>query len=81
MEASTFHILTITILQNPFQVEIAINNVEVDLQMKLGVAGEAFFVERASMKESIPLNLATSPLPSSSNLLDFQFSHVSGDSV
>ncbi|XP_057309060.1 phosphatidate phosphatase LPIN3-like [Hydractinia symbiolongicarpus] len=56
-------------------VEIAINNVEVDLQMKLGVAGEAFFVERASMKESIPLNLATSPLPSSSNLLDFQFSH------
>ena len=45
--------------------EIAINDEEVDLQMKLGQAGEAFFVEQVwSQAENVPYNLATSPIPS-----------------
>lgn len=53
--------------------EIAINDVEVDLQMKLGAAGEAFFVEEVLSEENVPYNLATSPIPSSSYLLDNKF--------
>lgn len=49
-------------------VEIAINDEEVDLQMKLGRAGEAFFVEKLWSRENIPYNLATSPIPSSNFL-------------
>jgi Uncharacterized protein involved in plasmid maintenance len=45
-------------------VEIAINDEEVDLQMKLGRAGEAFFVEQVLFQENVPYNLATSPIPS-----------------
>lgn len=55
------------------QVEISVNDVEVDLQMKLGQAGEAFFVEAAARKESVPYNLATSPIPSVSYLDKFHF--------
>ena len=57
-----------------FQVEIAINEEEVDIQMKLGQAGEAFFVEKVKeRREVVPYNLATSPIPSAAFLSNEQF--------
>ena len=56
--------------------EISINDEEVDLQMKLGQAGEAFFVEKIAPSfegSNVPYNLATSPIPSSTFLNDEQF--------
>lgn len=45
--------------------------------MKLGQAGEAFFVEKVkSRKEDVPYNLATSPIPSSTFLTDDQFNFM-----
>ncbi|XP_066916021.1 phosphatidate phosphatase LPIN2-like [Clytia hemisphaerica] len=57
-------------------VEISINDEEVDIQMKLGQAGEAFFVEKIASSpdgDIVPYNLATSPIPSSTFLTDEQF--------
>ncbi|XP_044296191.1 phosphatidate phosphatase LPIN3 isoform X2 [Varanus komodoensis] len=46
-------------------VDIEINGEPVNLQMKLGENGEAFFVEESEeQKESIPYSLCTSPIPS-----------------
>ncbi|KAH8402112.1 hypothetical protein KR009_009839 [Drosophila setifemur] len=48
-------------------VDIEINGAPVDIQMKLGDSGEAFFVEECleDEDEELPANLATSPIPSS----------------
>ncbi|XP_054836232.1 phosphatidate phosphatase LPIN3 isoform X2 [Eublepharis macularius] len=49
-------------------VDIEINGEPVDLRMKLGDNGEAFFVEESEgKKESIPLSLCTSPIPPEKN--------------
>uniref|UniRef100_A0A1A9WP08 phosphatidate phosphatase n=1 Tax=Glossina brevipalpis TaxID=37001 RepID=A0A1A9WP08_9MUSC len=47
-------------------VDIEINGESVDIHMKLGDSGEAFFVEECSEEdvEELPENLATSPIPS-----------------
>lgn len=47
-------------------VDIEINGEPVDIHMKLGESGEAFFVEECPEEEieELPDNLATSPLPS-----------------
>ncbi|XP_041361704.1 phosphatidate phosphatase LPIN2-like isoform X2 [Gigantopelta aegis] len=51
-------------------VDIEINGEPVDLQMKLGEAGEAFFVEEiVESFEEVPPYLATSPIPSTSVLM------------
>ncbi|KAH8291115.1 hypothetical protein KR054_008825 [Drosophila jambulina] len=48
-------------------VDIEINGAPVDIQMKLGDSGEAFFVEECQEDEDeeLPANLATSPIPNS----------------
>ncbi|XP_070070200.1 phosphatidate phosphatase LPIN3 isoform X3 [Drosophila takahashii] len=48
-------------------VDIEINGAPVDIQMKLGDSGEAFFVEECleDEDEPLPANLATSPIPNS----------------
>ncbi|XP_060657060.1 phosphatidate phosphatase LPIN3 isoform X4 [Drosophila nasuta] len=48
-------------------VDIEINGTPVDIQMKLGDSGEAFFVEECPEDdgEELPENLATSPIPKS----------------
>ncbi|XP_037717927.1 phosphatidate phosphatase LPIN2 isoform X3 [Drosophila subpulchrella] len=48
-------------------VDIEINGTPVDIQMKLGDSGEAFFVEEflEDEDEELPANLATSPIPNS----------------
>ncbi|KAI8486865.1 Lipin-3 [Branchiostoma belcheri] len=45
-------------------VDITINGQNVGLQMKLGEAGEAFFVQESSDGSVVPFYLATSPIPS-----------------
>ncbi|KAL7070112.1 hypothetical protein ACQ4LE_010175 [Meloidogyne hapla] len=44
-------------------VDIQINNEEIDLKMKLGENGVAFFVEKPSDETELPSHLETSPLP------------------
>lgn len=50
-----------------FQVDIEVNGEPVDIHMKLGESGEAFFVEECAEDdlELLPANMATSPLPTS----------------
>lgn len=48
-----------------FQVDIEINGDPVDIHMKLGESGEAFFVQELEASEIINPLLGTSPLPSS----------------
>nr|XP_022310226.1 phosphatidate phosphatase LPIN3-like isoform X2 [Crassostrea virginica] len=52
-------------------VDIEINGEPVDIHMKLGESGEAFFVEELPEEEheDFPAYLATSPLPSTSDLM------------
>ncbi|XP_078590100.1 phosphatidate phosphatase LPIN1-like isoform X2 [Branchiostoma floridae x Branchiostoma japonicum] len=45
-------------------VDVTINGQNVGLQMKLGEAGEAFFVQESSDGSLVPFYLATSPIPS-----------------
>ena len=52
-----------------FKVDISINGKDVDLHMKLGDAGEAFFVEEC-LEENFPNELATSPIPSFQSFMD-----------
>jgi phosphatidate phosphatase LPIN len=49
------------------QVDIEINGEPVDIHMKLGESGEAFFVEECTEGELevLPHHMATSPIPSS----------------
>ena len=51
-----------------FKVDISVNDQDVDLHMKLGDAGEAFFVQECP-EESVPTELATSPIPSMDDLM------------
>ena len=48
-------------------VDIEINGQPIGIQMKLGEAGEAFFVEECTKNDldDLPGNLATSPIPTS----------------
>ncbi|KAK3088821.1 hypothetical protein FSP39_024180 [Pinctada imbricata] len=54
------------------RVDIEINGKPVDLQMKLGESGEAFFVTELEDEEDddVESYLATSPIPSSANLME-----------
>lgn len=54
------------------QVDIEINGDPVDIHMKLGESGEAFFVEECSEGdlEELP-HMATSPIPSS-EMINFE---------
>ncbi|XP_028405864.1 phosphatidate phosphatase LPIN2-like [Dendronephthya gigantea] len=49
-------------------VDISINDEPVDLHMKLGEGGEAFFVEPCA-SEDVPLHLCTSPIPDVESLM------------
>lgn len=51
------------------KVDISINGRDIDLHMKLGDAGEAFFVEECT-EDDFPTELATSPIPSFEKLMD-----------
>uniref|UniRef100_A0A0N5AHA1 LNS2 domain-containing protein n=1 Tax=Syphacia muris TaxID=451379 RepID=A0A0N5AHA1_9BILA len=51
---------------NEKYVDITINGEEIDLKMKLGENGVAFFVEKASVEDNVPEYLATSPIPGTS---------------
>uniref|UniRef100_A0A3Q3RG74 phosphatidate phosphatase n=2 Tax=Mastacembelus armatus TaxID=205130 RepID=A0A3Q3RG74_9TELE len=51
-------------------IDIEVNGEPVDLHMKLGDNGEAFFVQEAEQQNQIvPAHLATSPIPTESHLL------------
>ncbi|KAI1901395.1 hypothetical protein AGOR_G00034000 [Albula goreensis] len=45
-------------------IDIEVNGVPVDLHMKLGDSGEAFFVQETEEEKIVPAFLATSPIPS-----------------
>ncbi|GFO22728.1 phosphatidate phosphatase lpin2 [Plakobranchus ocellatus] len=53
-------------------VDIEINGEPIDLHMKLGEAGEAFFVQEieSEEEEDVPAYLATSPLPDSESIME-----------
>lgn len=57
--------MLITSLTSFIQVDIEVNGEPVDIHMKLGESGEAFFVEECPEDdiEQLPANMATSPLP------------------
>jgi phosphatidate phosphatase LPIN len=50
------------------KVDISINDEPVDLHMKLGEGGEAFFVEPCE-SEDVPHYLCTSPIPDAESLM------------
>lgn len=52
--------------------DIEVNGEPVDIHMKLGDSGEAFFVEEIAEDDQtcLPENLATSPIPTSQFLYD-----------
>lgn len=54
------------------QVDIEVNGEPVDIHMKLGDSGEAFFVEEIAEDDAatVPDNLATSPIPTSQFLYE-----------
>uniref|UniRef100_A0A2M4A369 phosphatidate phosphatase n=2 Tax=Anopheles triannulatus TaxID=58253 RepID=A0A2M4A369_9DIPT len=53
-------------------VDIELNGEPVELQMKLGDSGEAFFVEECDEDDSeVPAHMATSPIPSHSYLTNY----------
>uniref|UniRef100_A0A182MER6 phosphatidate phosphatase n=1 Tax=Anopheles culicifacies TaxID=139723 RepID=A0A182MER6_9DIPT len=54
-------------------VDIEVNGESVELQMKLGESGEAFFVEECAEDDSeVPAHMATSPIPSHSYLSNYE---------
>ena len=61
------------------QVDIEINGEPVELQMKLGDAGEAFFVEE--VENDLPDSLCTSPIPSAETLEDIRKDRVTSHEV
>uniref|UniRef100_A0A182P3I9 phosphatidate phosphatase n=1 Tax=Anopheles epiroticus TaxID=199890 RepID=A0A182P3I9_9DIPT len=61
-------------------VDIEVNGEPVDLQMKLGESGEAFFVEECAEDDSeVPAHMATSPIPSHSYLSNYEESVKQND--
>ena len=61
------------------QVDIEINGEPVELQMKLGDAGEAFFVEE--VENDLSDSLLTSPISSSERLKDVKKDHDASHEV
>ncbi|XP_058053375.1 phosphatidate phosphatase LPIN2 [Anopheles bellator] len=60
-------------------VDIELNGESVELQMKLGESGEAFFVEECDDDDSeVPAHMATSPIPSHSYLSNYEGDGGSG---
>ncbi|ESP03369.1 hypothetical protein LOTGIDRAFT_171454 [Lottia gigantea] len=57
-------------------VDIEINGIPADIHMKLGEAGEAFFVQEVD--EEVPPHLATSPIPSSLELMEEGIKEMKG---
>ncbi|XP_057712476.1 phosphatidate phosphatase LPIN2 isoform X2 [Corythoichthys intestinalis] len=57
-------------------IDIEVNGEPVELQMKLGDNGEAFFVQETEQQNLVPAHLATSPIPTESHL--FWISEVEG---
>ncbi|KAG8442144.1 hypothetical protein GDO86_011080 [Hymenochirus boettgeri] len=58
-------------------IDIEINGVQVDLHMKLGDNGEAFFVQETEEEnEEVPAYLATSPIPTDDQLFKNTMSHL-----
>ncbi|XP_061652262.1 phosphatidate phosphatase LPIN2 isoform X2 [Phyllopteryx taeniolatus] len=57
-------------------IDIEVNGEPVELQMKLGDNGEAFFVQETEQLNLVPAHLATSPIPTESHL--FWISEVEG---
>ncbi|XP_058828258.1 phosphatidate phosphatase LPIN3 [Topomyia yanbarensis] len=56
-------------------VDIEVNGEPVDIHMKLGESGEAFFVEECLEDDAdVPAHMATSPIPSSSFNINFESS-------
>ncbi|XP_055538156.1 phosphatidate phosphatase LPIN3 [Wyeomyia smithii] len=56
-------------------VDIEVNGEPVDIHMKLGESGEAFFVEECREEdEEVPAHMATSPIPTSSFEANFESS-------
>ncbi|XP_068196950.1 phosphatidate phosphatase LPIN2 isoform X2 [Antennarius striatus] len=49
-------------------IDIEVNGEPVNLHMKLGDNGEAFFVQEAEQQNIVPAHLATSPIPTESHL-------------
>ncbi|XP_077378402.1 phosphatidate phosphatase LPIN2 isoform X2 [Festucalex cinctus] len=49
-------------------IDIEVNGEPVELQMKLGDNGEAFFVQETKQQNIVPAHLATSPIPTESHL-------------
>ncbi|XP_073347110.1 phosphatidate phosphatase LPIN2 isoform X2 [Pagrus major] len=49
-------------------IDIEVNGEPVDLHMKLGDNGEAFFVQESEQQNIVPAHLATSPIPTESHL-------------
>ncbi|XP_037132477.1 phosphatidate phosphatase LPIN2 isoform X4 [Syngnathus acus] len=49
-------------------IDIEVNGEPVELQMKLGDNGEAFFVQETEQENIVPAHLATSPIPTESHL-------------
>ncbi|XP_077470434.1 phosphatidate phosphatase LPIN2 [Stigmatopora argus] len=60
-------------------IDIEVNGEAVELQMKLGDNGEAFFVQETEQQNIVPAHLATSPIPTESHL--FWISEVEGRPV
>lgn len=54
------------VVESKKQVDIEVNGEPVNIHMKLGESGEAFFVQECPETDAdeLPENLATSPLPS-----------------
>ena len=67
VKVSPFHVRfgkLLLLKSNKKLVQILINGQKTDLVMKLGSAGEAFFVERAGFDEKLEKNQESSPIPS-----------------
>ncbi|XP_055614352.1 phosphatidate phosphatase LPIN3 [Uranotaenia lowii] len=63
-------------------VDIEINGEPVDIHMKLGESGEAFFVEECFEEDGeVPAHMATSPIPNSSFSANFENSIVNVSKV
>uniref|UniRef100_A0A182ISQ9 phosphatidate phosphatase n=1 Tax=Anopheles atroparvus TaxID=41427 RepID=A0A182ISQ9_ANOAO len=60
-------------------VDIEVNGEPVELQMKLGESGEAFFVEECAEDDiEVPAHMATSPIPTHSYLTNYEGSNNQG---
>lgn len=63
MSRCSFHLVNVLVANS--QVDIEVNGEPVNIHMKLGESGEAFFVQEYLENDfdELPANLTTSPLP------------------